>query len=201
MNEINQVIIEEKEKDNINTNDKEKKKSIRFSLSFSDDEDNLDDTEENISKVDSRQLSMFDEDGIKFLKELKMIRSSYVYKNKKNNNEISITKKKFKGNIKINNNQPVSNFLNIDSENIDKEKKENSGSDKIYSTIKSENTNEDIKEKKKYVLNKIKEIKEIDEIIISQKPKEIKPFELDSYYIDNKKIKKLNIDNNSLTED
>ena len=61
-----------------------KKKSIRFSLSFSDDEDNLDDTEENISKVDSRQLSMFDEDGIKFLKELKMIRSSYVYKNKKN---------------------------------------------------------------------------------------------------------------------
>ena len=201
MNEINQVIIEEKEKDNINTNDKEKKKSIRFSLSFSDDEDNLDDTEENISKVDSRQLSMFDEDGIKFLKELKMIRSSYVYKNKKNNNEISITKKKFKGNIKINNNQPVSNFLNIDSENIDKEKKENSGSDKIYSTIKSENTNEDIKEKKKYVLNKIKEIKEIDEIIISQKPKEIKPFELDSYYIDNKKLKKLNIDNNSLTED
>lgn len=30
MNEINQVIIEEKEKDNINTNDKEKRKVLDF---------------------------------------------------------------------------------------------------------------------------------------------------------------------------
>ena len=85
ISDINQVIIEEKE------NNKEKKKSLRFSLSFSDDDENENSSEsdDNLSKVDSRQLSMFDEDGIKFLKELKMIGSNYQYKGKKKSEAIN----------------------------------------------------------------------------------------------------------------
>ena len=198
ISDINQVIIEEKE------NNKEKKKSLRFSLSFSDNDENENSSEsdDNISKVDSRQLSMFDEDGIKFLKELKMIGSNYQYKGKKksesinNNPEKNQEKKESKQKDK---NSSISKFINVEEEEnnkkeeINNEKKGENELENMYSTIKSENN-----EIKKEV---IKEIKEINEIIISSKPKEtLKNEENISYYNDKKKLAKLNF-NNSITED
>ena len=162
MSEINQVIIEEKEKEN--NNDDKKKKSLRFSLSFSEEEnieENSSEDDCNISKVDSRQLSMFDEDGIKFLKELKMIGSNYVYKGKKkstgSNNQKENNNKK---DISIISKNPcVTDFFDLVAENNKKkEKKENENInnsinkmntvekkesndtyEKIYSTIKTDN--------------------------------------------------------------
>ena len=168
MSEINQVIIEEKEKEN--NNDEKKKKSLRFSLSFSEEEnieENSSEDDCNISKVDSRQLSMFDEDGIKFLKELKMIGSNYAYKGKKkstgsnnqkqNNNkkDISISKNPCvtdffdlvaENNKNINNNANKKNEKNekeklnsINRNNTVEKKESNDTDEKIYSTIKTDN--------------------------------------------------------------
>ena len=203
ISDINQVIIEEKEKEN---NNKEKKRSLRFSISFTDNDDDNDNysegSDDNISKVDSRQLSMFDEDGIKFLKELKMIGSNYAYKGKKkseiimNNGEKKINKE--------DKNPIVSKFVNFD-EDIDNDKKgkdnikkkETNEIENIYSTIKSEN----IEIKKEIINHQMKEIKEINEIIISSKPEEKKiPVEKISFYNDKRKLSKLII-NNFLTED
>ena len=207
MSEINQVIIEEKVENN-----KEKKKSLRFSLSFSDeeDEDIASESDDNISKVDSRQLSMFDEDGIKFLKELKMIGSNYQYKGKKKNKSIINKNQENQGYKENNENPVVSKFVSLEEENVkenknenykkeenNNEKKEENELENIYSTIKSNNN-----EIKKGTINEqIKEIKEINEIIISSKRKEILyNVEISSFYNDKRKICKLNIIN-SITED
>ena len=192
ISDINQVIIEEKE------NNKEKKKSLRFSLSFSDDDENENSSEsdDNISKVDSRQLSMFDEDGIKFLKELKMIGSNYQYKGKKKSGSVNNKQEKNqekKESKRVDKNPSISKFVNVEEENNKKEEINKNELENIYSTIKSENI-----EIKKEV---IKEVKEINEIIISSKPKEIiKNEEIISYYNDKKKLAKLNL-YNSITED
>jgi hypothetical protein len=146
ISDINQVIIEEKE--NI-INKKEKWKSLRFSLSFSDDDNNEDnlsnESDDNISKVDSRQLSMFDEDGIKFLKELKMIGSNYVYKGKKKSSENNDNNKDNESKFK---NPIITNFAFNTEINENKkeeksnEKKEENDLEQIYSTIKSDSNNE-----------------------------------------------------------
>ena len=153
MSDINQVIIEEKE--NNNNNKDKKKKSLRFSLSFSENENEDSESDCNISKVDSRQLSMFDEDGIKFLKELKMIGSNYVYKGKKKNS-CSDNNQENKDKKEISKNPCVTDFFELVAENNKNnslktdenkkeekinsvEKKERNDIEKIYSTIKTDN--------------------------------------------------------------
>ena len=198
ISDINQVIIEEKE-----NNNKEKKKSLRFSLSFSDDdnEDNLsNESDDNISKVDSRQLSMFDEDGIKFLKELKMIGSNYVYKGKKKSSGNKENEVKFKNTIITNFAFNTEKNENKKEENIN-DKKEDNDLEQIYSTIKSDN-NTDTNDINKIKNEQILEINKISEIIIlnDNKEKDKEKVELCYYFNDKRKISKLNI-NNSLTEE
>ena len=201
ISDINQVIIEEKE----NNNNKEKKKSIRFSLSFSDDDNNEDnlsnESDDNISKVDSRQLSMFDEDGIKFLKELKMIGSNYVYKGKKKSSENKENEAKFKNTIITNFAFNTEKNENKKEENIN-DKKEENDLEQIYSTIKSDNNNDNNEIDKIKKSEQRLEINKINEIIIlnENKEKDKENVELCYYYNDKKKVSKLNI-NNSLTED
>ena len=136
------------------------------------------------------------EDGIKFLKELKMIGSNYQYKGKKKSGSVNNKQEKNqekKENKKIDKNPSISKFVNVEEENNKKEEINKNELENIYSTIKSENM-----EIKKEV---IKEVKEINEIIISSKPKEIiKNEEIISYYNDKKKLAKLNL-YNSITED
>ena len=196
ISDINQVIIEEKE-----NNNKEKKKSLRFSLSFSDDdnEDNLsNESDDNISKVDSRQLSMFDEDGIKFLKELKMIGSNYVYKGKKKSSGNKENEVKFKNTIITNFAFNTEKNENKKEENIN-DKKEDNDLEQIYSTIKSDN-NTDTNDINKIKNEQILEINKISEIIILNDIKEKENVELCYYFNDKRKVSKLNI-NNSLTEE
>ena len=208
INNINQVVIIEEKAEN----NKEKKKSLRFSISFSDEDNDAGSSEsdDNISKVDSRQLSMFDEDGIKLMKELKMLRSSYQYKGKKKSESIKNNNNKNQEDKRNNGNQSVSKFMDFEEEKNgeDKkekeelniiEKKEENDIENIYSTIKSKSDNNEIK--KGVVNEQIMEIKKIDEIIIPSKSKEIsKPVEIITFYNDKKNLIKLDI-NNSLTED
>ena len=215
MSEINQVIIEEKE----NNNDDKKKKSLRFSLSFSEDdnedENNSSEDDCNISKVDSRQLSMFDEDGIKFLKELKMIGSSYAYKGKKKSTGSNTNKQnKDKKEISNSKNPCVTDFFDLVAENNKNistnkknekkeeekistvEKKEsNDTEDKIYSTIKTDN-NESNNKNNNSNNNDKNDKKDIKKEKLNGNIMEIK--EINEIIICSKPKEKININTNNI---
>ena len=214
MSEINQVIIEEKE----NNNDDKKKKSLRFSLSFSEedneDENNSSEDDCNISKVDSRQLSMFDEDGIKFLKELKMIGSSYAYKGKKKSTGSNTNKQnKDKKETSNSKNPCVTDFFDLVGENNKNistnkknekkeeekistvEKKEsNDIEEKIYSTIKTDNNESNNKNNNSNSNNNDK--KDIKKEKLNGNIMEIK--EINEIIICSKPKEKININTNNI---
>ena len=216
MSEINQVIIEEKE----NNNDDKKKKSLRFSLSFSEDdnedENNSSEDDCNISKVDSRQLSMFDEDGIKFLKELKMIGSSYAYKGKKKSTGSNTNKQnKDKKEISNSKNPCVTDFFDLVAENNKNistnkknekkeeekistvEKKEsNDTEDKIYSTIKTDNNESNNKNNNSNNNNDKNDKKDIKKEKLNGNIMEIK--EINEIIICSKPKEKININTNNI---
>ena len=212
ISDINQVIIEEKNENNNNNN--EKKKSLRYSLSFDDDDNDIssEESNDNISKIDPRQLSMFDEDGLKLLKELKLLKSSMMHEDKKQResklNKENCLNQKNKNKNKTKRVSAISKFVNFEEDNeINKkgeytnEKKEDNYIENIYSTIKSDN-NENNEIKKDKINKQIMEINKINDIIISSKPKEIivNDIEICSYYNDKKELSKLNM-NNTLTKD
>ena len=158
--DINQVIIEEKEKEkedmkdtdnndinnnNIIINSPQKKKSMRYSLSFDENDESITDNEESIeeSKIDSKQLSIFDENGFMLVKQLNMVSKSRKY----------IPRRKLK--------KPVSNFLEmLDDDEINNNKNNNNDNNdnSEYKYPKLENP--------KFMLSSIKN-KSSNEILVS----------------------------------
>ena len=96
INDINQIIIEENNNSIINNsgntsnnqinNENKKSRQIRYSLSFGDDDE---DESSYISNIDSRQVSIYDDEYIKVLKEINNAKSPILKSNSKqiNNSE------------------------------------------------------------------------------------------------------------------
>ena len=86
LNDINQIIIEENNNNNSN-NEIRRSKQIRYSLSFGDDDEDEDDINESsyISKIDSKQVSIYDiDEELKVLKEIGTTKSPNVKTNSNN---------------------------------------------------------------------------------------------------------------------
>ena len=109
LNDINQIIIEENNNNSIinnsnisnnKINEMKKSKPIRYSLSFGDDDEDEDESS-YISKIDSKQVSIYDIDEELILKEIGNNIKSPNLKNNQNN----------MGNIKISNFNDKKNFV------------------------------------------------------------------------------------------
>ena len=258
LNDINQIIIEENNNSIINNSGNmsnnninyeiRRTKQIRYSLSFGDDDEDEEDENESsyISKIDSKQVSIYDiDEELKVLKEIgNNIKSPYLKaRNGNNNNNQSNVNKLvsnfndknqnnflFNSSKNINNNIRNSNkFNNIQKTNTTKNQespiifnsnqaemsfhedtniknatiKSNFSNNISNAIIRSNSTNEsnnNIMNNNK--LNKNDNEKDIDNNPIYKastyvvKKKEEKK-EINTFYIDKKKISKLNISNNN----
>ena len=229
LNDINKTIIEEnnnsiinnsQNNNSINNNNKKnnairKSKQIRYSLSFNDDDE--EDESSYISKIDSKQLSVFDDEEIKAFRELGLVskakspnikvnnNSNNNSGNNNNNNECNVVISNFseknKNCIQSNSNKN----MNIRNSKIEK-KIENKNDDKCENPIinlcdnkaeisfHEDNFNNNINKNIKIENNKVENIPIIKSNTYNISKKQEKK-EINIYYNDKKKLSKLNIFN------
>ena len=134
--DINQIIIEENNNNsilqnsgntsNVKNNEIRKSKQLRYSLSFGDDDEDEDDESSYISKIDSKQISIYDMD--EELKVLKEIGNNIKSPNLKTNNNNNSGGKNNNNNNNNNNgcigsNKQISTFKNVNLRNSNINKK------------------------------------------------------------------------------
>ena len=138
LNDINRIIIEENNNNSIinnsgNTsnnninNENRKSKQIRYSLSFGEDDEDEEDESSYISKIDSKQVSIYDiDEELKVLKEIGTNIKSPNLKNNNKNNNVGNNKNVSNFSEKCQNNTENSNKnLNMDKNNNDTNKNSN----------------------------------------------------------------------------